>query len=45
MTKVYSKFISAIAEENYAEANKYLRLIVDAKMKKKIKKVVAKLTE
>jgi len=42
MTKNYHNFISAILEEKYAEANKYLQQLVEAKLKAKIKKAADK---
>lgn len=42
MSKIYNSFISAVLEENYALANKYLRTIVEAKLKNKIKKAAEK---
>ena len=42
MTKIYHNFISSVLEENYAEANKYLKQLVEAKLKKKIKKAAKK---
>lgn len=38
MTKTYHNFISTVLEEKYAEANKYLQQLVEAKLKAKIKK-------
>lgn len=40
MTQTYHNFISAILAENYAQANKYLQPLVEAKLKMKIKKAV-----
>ena len=40
MTQMYHNFISSVLEENYAEANKYLKQLVEAKLKGKIKKAV-----
>lgn len=42
MTKTYHNFISAVLGENYADANKYLQQLVEAKLKAKIKKAAAK---
>lgn len=38
MTQTYHNFISSVLEENYAEANKYLQQLVEAKLKGKIKR-------
>ena len=38
MTQKYHNFISSILAENYADANKYLQQLVEAKLKAKIKK-------
>lgn len=40
MTQTYHNFISSVLEENYAEANKYLKQLVEAKLRGKIKKAV-----
>lgn len=35
------QFIRCMAEENYAEANKYLKLVVTEKFKQKIRTAIA----